>query len=69
LRSSAALTSAISLFLEERHRIIAQIDDLEFGVVALLGDVRQPLRRLFGKTGGAGGAENDSDLGLQLPCP
>jgi hypothetical protein len=31
------------------------------------GDVRQPLRCLFGKTGRVGGAENDSDLGLQLP--
>ena len=25
-----------SLFFEERHRVIARIDDLEFGVVALL---------------------------------
>ena len=40
-----------SLFFEERHRVIARIDDLEFGVVALLAMFAN---HLFERTGGGG---------------
>ena len=38
------------------------IDDFGFDVVALGGDVVDPLRRLVAKPGGAGGADDDGDL-------
>src|SRR5690606_9654007 len=36
-------------FIEERHRIIAQVDELELHVTALLRDFVDPARRLFTK--------------------
>src|SRR5262249_4608685 len=51
-----------SHFIEERHRVVAQIDDLGLDIVALFGDVLHPLRRLVAETGSAGGADDDRDL-------
>jgi hypothetical protein len=51
------------LVLEERHGIIAQIDNLEIGVIALLGDIEQPVRWNIGKPPGTSRADDDSDLG------
>ena len=49
-------------FIEERHREIAQIDDLGLDIVALGGNILDPLRRLVAEAGGAGGADDDGDL-------
>jgi hypothetical protein len=54
------------LFLEERHWIIAEIDNLEIGVIALLGDIEQPGRRDIGEPPRTGRADDDSDFGSLL---
>jgi hypothetical protein len=54
------------LFLEERHGIVAQIDNLEIGVIALFGDIEQPAGRDIRESPGTGGADDDSDFGSLL---
>jgi hypothetical protein len=54
------------LFLEERHGIIAEIDNLEIGVIALLRDIEQPVRRDFAEPPGTGCADDDADFGSFL---
>jgi hypothetical protein len=54
------------LFLEEWHGIVAQIDNLEIGVIALFGDIEQPVRGDIGKPPGTGRADDDSDFGSFL---
>jgi hypothetical protein len=54
------------LFLEERHGIVAEIDNLEIGVLALFGDIEQPVRRDIGEPPGTGRANDDSDFRLLL---
>src|SRR5215472_14124716 len=51
-------------FVEEGHRVFAQIDDLHDHVTALRGDVRNPLRGFMSETGGACGADDHRDLDL-----
>jgi hypothetical protein len=48
------------LFLKERHGIIAEIDDLEIGIIALL-DIEQPAGRDIGELPGTGRAYDDAD--------
>jgi hypothetical protein len=49
-------------FIEERHREVAQIDDFGLDIVALGGNVVNPVRRLVAKAGSSGGADDDGDL-------
>ena len=50
--------------IEERHRKIAQVDNLGFDIVAQSGNTLDPLRRLVAEAGGAGGTDDDGDLEL-----
>lgn len=54
--------------LEQRHRIIAQVDNLIVGIAASLGELEYPFRRSVGKAGFAGGGEDDADTGLAHVC-
>jgi hypothetical protein len=56
------------LFLEERHGIVAQIDNLEIGVIALFGDIEQPVGRDIREPPRTGRADDDSDFGSLLHC-
>src|SRR5690606_27554357 len=53
-----------SRLVKKWHRVIAEVDDLDFHVASRLGDLGDPCRRLFREPAGARGADDDSDLGF-----
>src|ERR1700682_5154443 len=52
--------------VEERQRVIAQVDELEGKVGALLGDLVDPVRGLFAEAAFSGRADHDAQSGLLL---
>ena len=52
--------------IEERQLMIAQIDQLHFHVSPGLGLLQDPLRRLVGEPGGAGGTDDNADFGRRV---
>jgi hypothetical protein len=50
--------------VEERQRMVAQVDQLDVHVAAGLGLLEHPLGRDVGEAGRAGGADDDGDAGF-----
>ena len=53
-----------SRLVEERHRIVAQVDELDVDFRALAGKRMNPIRRMIGETSRTRTADNDSNLWL-----
>src|SRR5580692_10083790 len=51
--------------IEERQRMLAQIDQRHVQVSSRLSLLEDPLRRDIGKPGGTGGSDNDGDFRLR----
>ena len=50
--------------VEERHWVVAQVDNLDIEIATRFCYVGDPLRRFVGETGGAGRADDHRDLGF-----